>query len=243
METTTNNSLLQPKRPTLTDLANKYKSDKGTILPTPEDGPRLGFTIWYEQYLELYRDLPVRFLEIGIGSGASVKMWDEYFTHPDAELYFLDSNNHTGLDNKRVKTFIGDQQDRSTLEKMLSNFGPLHIVIDDGGHMMGQQQVSFGVLFPKMQTGGIYFIEDLHTSYWPYGNFKDLYGHSLDINQSRSNTTVEMISKYVNDGYFKSEFLSEPENQAVGQVIEQARLYTLGETIYGPNQLGLFIRK
>lgn len=231
-------------RLTLTDLANKHHSDKGTILPTPQDGPRLGFTIWYEQYLELYRDLPVRFLEIGVGSGASIKMWDEYFTHPDAKLYFLDNYTQTQFDNKRVKTYVGDQEDRGTLEKTIADIqAPLHIVIDDGGHMMGQQQVSLGTIFPKIQTGGLYFIEDLHTSYWPYGNFRDLYGKALDINPSRSNTTVEMIEKYVSDGYFKSEFLSEVENKAVGDVIEQARLYTLGETIYGPNKLGVFIKK
>ena len=42
----------------------------------------------------------------------------------------------------------------------------LDIIIDDGGHTMDQQKISFEHLFHKLKDGGIYLIEDTHTSYW-----------------------------------------------------------------------------
>jgi hypothetical protein len=38
-------------------------------------------------------------------------------------------------------------------------------VIEDGGHTMRQQITSFEVLFPFLNPGGIYFLEDLLTSW------------------------------------------------------------------------------
>jgi len=64
----------------LTELANKYASDKGTIAPeTGHHGPRLGYTEIYHKYFEPLRNLDINILEIGIGGGPSLKMWEDYF--------------------------------------------------------------------------------------------------------------------------------------------------------------------
>ena len=39
-------------------------------------------------------------------------------------------------------------------------------MIDDGGHTMEQQIVSIETLFPLLADGGVYLVEDTHTSYW-----------------------------------------------------------------------------
>ena len=44
--------------------------------------------------------------------------------------------------------------------------GNFDIIIDDGGHSMPQQIISFLTLFPHVKSQGLYVIEDLHTSYW-----------------------------------------------------------------------------
>jgi hypothetical protein len=44
------------------------------------------------------------------------------------------------------------------------------IIIDDGGHTMSQQQISLKTMMLQLNDGGIYVIEDLHTSYWPEYN-------------------------------------------------------------------------
>ena len=43
--------------------------------------------------------------------------------------------------------------------------GPFEIIIDDGSHFWGDVIVSFIFLFPLLKQGGIYVIEDLHSSY------------------------------------------------------------------------------
>lgn len=46
----------------------------------------------------------------------------------------------------------------------------LDILIDDGGHTMKQQIVTFEILYDKIKDHGIYLCEDNHTSYWyPFG--------------------------------------------------------------------------
>jgi hypothetical protein len=42
---------------------------------------------------------------------------------------------------------------------------PVDILIDDGGHTMKQQKVTFEELFGHIKENGVYVCEDLHTSY------------------------------------------------------------------------------
>ena len=44
--------------------------------------------------------------------------------------------------------------------------GGVDIVLDDGSHHMHDVKSSFDYLYPILNVGGIYIIEDLHTSYW-----------------------------------------------------------------------------
>lgn len=109
-----------------------------------------------------------RLLEIGC-SAKSLKTWLEVF--PEAEITGLDIDDHgpSGLDDHHVMaatqerlTFIqGDQADMHLLAKL----GAFDVIVDDGGHHSYQQITTFTELFPKMPSGGWYFIEDLHCSY------------------------------------------------------------------------------
>ena len=40
------------------------------------------------------------------------------------------------------------------------------MLIEDGGHTMKQQIHTFEELWPSIVDGGVFLIEDLHTSYW-----------------------------------------------------------------------------
>lgn len=120
-----------------------------------------------DEFLEIYEDHlkgwknKARMLEIGVQFGGSLKIWREYFGEldlvgvdilPECKKY----------ETSGTKIIIGDQSDKSFLESL----GSFDIVIDDGGHTMIQQQNSFDVLFNNLSSGGIYIIEDVHTSYW-----------------------------------------------------------------------------
>jgi hypothetical protein len=123
----------------------------------------------YDEALGAQADQPLRLLEIGV-SADSLTMWRSCF--PTAEIVGLDLSpgGPTNLDElARVPgiTFVlGDQTDHELLERL----GSFDVIVDDGGHRPEQQKGSFSTLFPRMNPGGWYFIEDLHTSYWPeYG--------------------------------------------------------------------------
>jgi hypothetical protein len=120
---------------------------------------------YYAAHFAQLRKEPIKLLEIGIGGGASIKMWEIYF--PNAELYAIDINPKCRRFNSpRTTVFIGDQADSSFLSHFIREVGgDFDIIIDDGGHTMEQQIGSFSILFPYVRPGGTYVIEDLHTSY------------------------------------------------------------------------------
>ena len=127
----------------------------------------------YDRYFAPLRGRPVKLLEIGVDRGGSIAGWKKYFGEAELDYTGLDINSDCSrFARAGVKIVIGDQMDRALLAE-LARAGPYDIVIDDGGHVTGQQIVSFEQLFPALRDGGLYVIEDTHTSFWPsyHSNF------------------------------------------------------------------------
>lgn len=124
----------------------------------------------YTTHFERYRDKPITILEIGVCDGGSLQLWKEYFG---------DSVRIIGVDlDPRCKAFeedgieihIGSQDDRNFLKNLKTKIPKVDILLDDGGHTMSQQIGTFEELFDHVADDGVYFCEDVHTSYWPtYG--------------------------------------------------------------------------
>ena len=108
----------------------------------------------------------LRILEIGVRGGGSLAMWRSYFDDPLVVGVDIDPECEKWR-NDRVRICIADQGDEWQLRKIEKENGPFDVVIDDGGHTMHQQLTTFKTLFPLLTDGGIFVIEDLHTSYWP----------------------------------------------------------------------------
>jgi hypothetical protein len=161
----------------LTDIANKYGTDKGTAGPDKSWAPH-NYTDIYQAYLERMRHRQIILLEIGLGingphwaahiqrgrntaGGASIKMWEEYF--PSAKIFGLDVNPVSDLNTERAITFRVDQADVDDLSSFVraAEVDTFDIIIDDGSHIPEHQQVSVSSLFPYLTPGGLYFIEDL----------------------------------------------------------------------------------
>jgi len=224
----------------LTELANKYASDKGTIAPTTgHHGPRLNFTPKYNLHFESISKDKLNILEIGIGSGPSLKMWYEYF--PNATIHAIDINNQEQHNNDRVTTYICDQSNREDLKKVMDKVGQVDIIIDDGSHVINHQQISLGFLFEYVKKGGQYWIEDLHTSDKSVWQGKDLYGYDMSFNEGES--TVEVLESYLNKQVFNSPFLTEKENNYLTHNIKSMVIYDLPPTFYGFNKLCLINKK
>lgn len=160
----------------LTALANKHGSDKGTIGPS-QDWPAHNYTDIYEAYLWPLHSRPVDLLEVGLGvpgdswradiargrnreGGASLKMWYDFF--PQARIFGLDINPAEHLNNDRIATYVVDQGDRDDLCAFVQSVGiEFDVIIDDGSHRPDHQQVTLSTLFSHLKPGGLYFIEDL----------------------------------------------------------------------------------
>ena len=142
----------------LDEIAFRYGTDKSSKFHD--------YMRYYDRHFRYFRDRPLRMLEIGVYNGASIRTWEDYFPH--ANLYAIDIDPTCKRhESDRTKIYIGDQSDRLFLSRVLSESGPLHIVIDDGSHIYEHQLTSFESIFPMLPSGAIYAIEDLHTSYWP----------------------------------------------------------------------------
>lgn len=155
----------------------------------------------YAMYLSKYRnqlqDSPLRVLEIGVADGGSLLFWQEFFgTH--ALILGIDIDPKClklPVDNCSVR--IGSQSDGKFLLDSIKEFGGVDVVIDDGSHINADVISSFKNLFPVMNDGGTYLIEDVSTSYWP-GVYKGGW--------NRRGTTVtffKSLADYTNGAYFK----------------------------------------
>lgn len=123
---------------------------------------------YYEEYDLMFSYLqnkPLNLLEIGVQKGGSIATWLEYF--PKAHVVGIDIDAECKkYERGGAKIYIGSQEDEDFLLEVEKKEGPFDIIIDDGGHTMKQNLITFNALFPLLKEDGIYVIEDLHTSYW-----------------------------------------------------------------------------
>jgi hypothetical protein len=136
----------------LDDLAVSEGTDKSSV--------EHDYARQYERAFDQFRDANIDVLEIGIASGSSLRMWEKYFTR--ARLVGVDIIDecvrHQG---GRKVVEIGSQADPVFLEKLATKYAPT-IIIDDGSHQADHIELTLRHLFPSLQPGGCYVIEDLH---------------------------------------------------------------------------------
>jgi hypothetical protein len=91
-------------------------------------------------------------------------MWRDYFG-PKARIIGVDCDSSCTIhQGNGTEVFIGDQSNPEFLKYVHNTVGNFDIVLDDGGHTMKQQIVSFENLY--QHTKSMYMVEDTHTSYW-----------------------------------------------------------------------------
>lgn len=138
---------------TLTELATKYNTDK----------LQHGYLPFYEAHLPKN---PRRILEIGVDTGASIRMWREYF--PEAEIHGLDLFADKPIPEIEGVTFWkGSQTDTAILEQLARL--EFDVIIEDASHGCRNHWIT---LFGLIDSCKQYYIEDLHTcgdSFWRQG--------------------------------------------------------------------------
>ncbi len=120
----------------------------------------------YDRHFSRFRNKEITILEIGVSQGGSLQMWKEYFGDK-ATIYGIDiDQNCKQLEEENIHILIGSQSDRTFLREVVKTLPQFDILIDDGGHTMQQQIISYEELFGHVKDGGVYLCEDLHTSYF-----------------------------------------------------------------------------
>jgi hypothetical protein len=108
----------------------------------------------YHEYLKIYDKHFNRFigknpviLEIGVQAGGSLEMWNHYFDKK-CEIYGIDVDTKCltipeKLNADNIHITIGDQANQNFWETFLKSVPTFDIIIDDGGHTMNQQIITF----------------------------------------------------------------------------------------------------
>jgi hypothetical protein len=175
----------------------RWPSYRGDVVPEELSSDPL-YQLWTEtsgghkwtQYFAVYRDVfgslasrPMRILEIGVLNGAGLRLWRRYFAHPDTVVVGIDIQPGCARfdsPNEGIRVRIGSQADPMFLQKIIQEFGPFDLIIDDGSHRSSHMIASFNCLFADgLKETGIYFVEDLHANYWP--GWRDTRRSFLDV--------------------------------------------------------------
>lgn len=142
---------------TLTEIANQLGCDKGTLC-----AERHGYTELYDTAI----DPRSRLLEVGIDAGLSVAMWKQW----SADIHLIAIDNRPACITTEVAAAcdarLCDQSNAAELSELARSVGVLDVIIDDGSHDPDHQILTLETLWVCLRNGGLYFIEDLHTSAW-----------------------------------------------------------------------------
>jgi len=191
----------------LTQLANKYISDKGTTFRGKH-----GYTLLYDDLLRPFRDKNPTFLEIGLkiggpehgnpggtkrGDSPSVQMWQEYFGEVD--LVGFDISDFSHQVNEKFDFIMGDSGSDKDMQRLSDFRSSYDIILEDGSHNSYHQQNAIKHLWEKLSQGGLFIVEDLH---WQPGN--------INFGVPNQPKTFDLFNEYFNNGhrYIGSDLLS-----------------------------------
>lgn len=149
----------------LDQIGKKYGTDKSS--------EHHNYLHVYESYLSPYKDKNISLIECGVGGyqfadrgGESLRMWHEYFQR--GKIIGIDIYPKENIINCRTQFWQGSQIDSHLLGAIIKREKDAYIrvFIDDASHVNELTIETFKIVFPLLQSGDIYFVEDCHTSYW-----------------------------------------------------------------------------
>lgn len=152
-----------------------YGTDKGE--------PKSYIDEYYEENFKKYRKKDITLVEIGVRSGASLKLWSEYFSK-GSKIYGLDNLYDKNINSvpindewiilDNVEYIVGDAYSNNIANK----FDKIDILIDDGPHTFQSHVKLLDLYIPKINSGGVIIIEDI--SYDPNNLYQYVPDHLKD---------------------------------------------------------------
>jgi len=134
---------------------------------TDKSSKKHDYMRFYEYLLTPYRDQAFTMLELGVGipsrKAPSLRTWKQFF--PKAQVVGVDIRKVSKqFEEDRIHVEIGDASKPRFLNRVFKKYTP-SVILDDASHFWSHQIIGFKTLFPKLPAGGVYIIEDIHTSF------------------------------------------------------------------------------
>lgn len=149
----------------------KYNTDKNKAFHN--------YSRQYERLFSEFRDKPIKYLELGVFKGESIRAMREVFKNAECILGLDIDSTTKEYENSSQNIFveIGNATDRSFIEKINEKYGPFDVILDDASHTNVDVIKSFEMLFPLLNDNGIYIVEDTITYKQPFYINKDYPTH------------------------------------------------------------------
>lgn len=151
-------------------LFEYFNSDKGEKYinqythPSKRDNIRIaahGYSKFYEKVFLEFKDKKINVLEIGSFYGnASAAM---FFYFRNANIFGADINpDMFNYNSKRMTSFFVNSSSASSIQKnIIDKKIKYKIIIEDASHMLKDQIISLFYLFPILESGGYFIVEEL----------------------------------------------------------------------------------
>lgn len=116
----------------------------------------------YEGLLEKFRPKPLKYLEIGVLNGGSIKAMSEVFRNAEC-IVGLDIKDSCKQFEDVINSIfieIGDATDPKFIDFITNKYGKFDVILDDGSHTNRDVIKTFEMLFPLLNDDGLYIVED-----------------------------------------------------------------------------------
>lgn len=201
----------------LQEIGQKHNTDKADEVHTAHGRSLLQI---YEKIFESFRNENFTLIEIGVRNGQSLKTWEEYF--PNAKIIGIDIDpNAKKHESSRAKVITSDQKDPSLLELITDK---PRVILDDGSHVNDLTIATYKLLWPLLQSGGFYILEDMHCTYFDINPFlgswdgMNLNSNSSDINYNNLETRPKLNDMFLRTIKEMDSFGPMPTKERTGDV-------------------------
>jgi hypothetical protein len=127
------------------------------------DKIQTGLFAAYESLFANLRNEPIKYLEMGVLNGGSLRWAKNYFCE-GSQIYGLDRSLPQAIDGVVMQQI--EQNDSAGLVDFGRLNGQFDIIIDDGSHVRALTENTFNCLYQYLKPGGFYIIEDWGAGYF-----------------------------------------------------------------------------
>lgn len=139
---------------TIDTIFNRHNTDKRSDFHN--------YSCQYEKLLKDWREKNIKYLEIGVFNGGSIRAMREVFQNASI-IVGVDINpqckKYENTD-KNIFVEIGNGTDKNFIDSITKKYGTFDIILDDGSHTNKDVIGSFNMLFPLLNDNGLYIVED-----------------------------------------------------------------------------------